>query len=97
MAAKKRAGFVEPMLLLETSTLLEDAQCLYELKLDGFRTIAFKTGGKVHLRSRIDKDFSLLSSRRESPRIDARRDGDRRRDRGSRLMVSRWKCAVGVS
>jgi bifunctional non-homologous end joining protein LigD len=26
--------------------------------LDGFRSIAFKTSGKVHLRSRNDKDFN---------------------------------------
>jgi bifunctional non-homologous end joining protein LigD len=26
--------------------------------LDGFRSIAFKTGGKVHLRSRNNKDFN---------------------------------------
>jgi bifunctional non-homologous end joining protein LigD len=58
MAAKKRAGFVEPMLLLKTPTLPEDAQWIYELKLGGFRAIAFRTDGKVHLRSRNDKDFS---------------------------------------
>jgi len=29
-----------------------------ELKLDGFRAIAFKIGGKIHLRSRNDKDFN---------------------------------------
>jgi bifunctional non-homologous end joining protein LigD len=28
------------------------------LKLDGFRAVAFKTGGKVHLRSRNNKDFT---------------------------------------
>ena len=28
------------------------------LKLDGFRAIAFKSDGKVHLRSRNDKDFN---------------------------------------
>jgi bifunctional non-homologous end joining protein LigD len=28
-----------------------------ELKLDGYRAVAFKSGGKVHLRSRNDKDF----------------------------------------
>jgi bifunctional non-homologous end joining protein LigD len=31
---------------------------LIELKLDGFRAIAFKTGGKVFLRSRNNKDFN---------------------------------------
>ena len=35
------------------------ANWLVELKSDGYRAIAFKTGGKVHLRSRNDKDFNL--------------------------------------
>jgi DNA ligase D-like protein (predicted ligase) len=30
---------------------------LYELKLDGYGALAFKTAGKVHLRSRNDNDF----------------------------------------
>lgn len=34
------------------------ANATEELKLDGYRSIAFKTAGKVHLRSRNDKDFS---------------------------------------
>ena len=33
-------------------------QWLYELKLDGYRAIAFKRDGVVHLRSRNDNDFS---------------------------------------
>jgi bifunctional non-homologous end joining protein LigD len=32
---------------------------MYQLKLDGYRAIAFKTKGQVHLRSRNDNDFSL--------------------------------------
>ena len=28
------------------------------MKLDGYRAIAFKTGGTIHLRSRNDNDFS---------------------------------------
>lgn len=32
---------------------------IYEIKLDGYRAIAFKTGGRVHLRSRNDNDFSV--------------------------------------
>ena len=31
----------------------------YEIKWDGYRAIAFKTRGKVHLRSRNDNDFAL--------------------------------------
>jgi ATP-dependent DNA ligase len=37
--------------------LPEGPQWLYELKLDGYRAIAFKAAGKVRLRSRNGKDF----------------------------------------
>lgn len=30
----------------------------YELKVDGYRAIAFRSGGKLHLRSRNNNDFS---------------------------------------
>jgi len=53
-----RARFIDPMLLQLTPRLPEGAQWLYELKLDGYRAIAFKSGGKVRLRSRNDKDFT---------------------------------------
>src|SRR4051794_16251496 len=56
-ATKTKARFIEPMLLLRTEKLPEGADWLYELKLDGYRTIAYKSGGKVHLRSRNDHDF----------------------------------------
>ncbi|MCU1328345.1 MAG: dependent ligase [Bryobacterales bacterium] len=47
-------------MLLEPSTSLpEGPEWLKELKLDGFRAIAYKSGGKVHVRSRNDKDFSV--------------------------------------
>jgi bifunctional non-homologous end joining protein LigD len=46
------------MLLLRAAELPEGAAWLTELKLDGFRAIAFKAGGKIHLRSRNDKDFN---------------------------------------
>lgn len=48
------------MLLLRANTLPTDAdRWEYQLKLDGYRAIAFKTGGRVHLRSRNDNDFSV--------------------------------------
>lgn len=46
------------MLLLSTDRLPDDpAKWEYQLKLDGYRAIAFKSGGQVHLRSRNDNDF----------------------------------------
>jgi DNA ligase D-like protein (predicted ligase) len=60
MTARVKAGFVEPMLLLRTDALPDDgAGWAYELKLDGYRAIAFKSGGRVRLRSRNDHDFSM--------------------------------------
>ena len=52
------ADFIDPMLLLRTDTLPSGDQWLYELKLDGYRAIAFKRAGTVHLRSRNDNDFA---------------------------------------
>jgi DNA ligase D-like protein (predicted ligase) len=46
------------MLLLRTDKLPEDDRWLYELKLDGYRAIAFRRDGKLQLRSRNDNDFS---------------------------------------
>ena len=59
MPARARARFVPPMLLLRTDMLPDDpVRWLYELKMDGYRAIAYKTGGAVHLRSRNENDFS---------------------------------------
>lgn len=64
MASRTRVGFIEPMLLLRTDKLPDDpARWSYQLKLDGYRAIAFKTGGKVHLRSRNDNDFNARYSK----------------------------------
>ena len=60
MAVKVKGRFIEPMLLLRTDALPDDGgRWAYQLKLDGYRAVAFKTGGKLHLRSRNDNDFSL--------------------------------------
>jgi bifunctional non-homologous end joining protein LigD len=54
-----KAKFIEPMLLLRTDKLPDSPDLLYEIKLDGYRAIAFKSGGKIHLRSRNDNDFAV--------------------------------------
>jgi ATP-dependent DNA ligase len=55
---RENAKFVEPMLLLAGETLPKGPGWTYELKLDGYRAIAMKTGGEVRLRSRNDKYFN---------------------------------------
>lgn len=46
------------MLLLRSETLPEGLDWSIELKLDGFRALAIKSGGKIHLRSRNNNDFN---------------------------------------
>src|SRR4051812_24063102 len=53
-----RAGFIEPMLLLRTAALPEGVAWSYELKLDGYRALGIKTGGKVDVRSRNNNAFA---------------------------------------
>jgi DNA ligase D-like protein (predicted ligase) len=58
-APKVRARFIEPMLLLPTEKLPEGPDFLIELKIDGYRALAIKSGGMVQLRSRNDNDFTV--------------------------------------
>jgi len=60
MATRGKASFIAPMLLQRTEALPDDPErWAYQLKFDGYRAIAYKTGGRVSLRSRNDNDFSL--------------------------------------
>jgi bifunctional non-homologous end joining protein LigD len=58
-ARDEEGRFIEPMLVLKTESLPQGEAWSYEIKLDGYRAIAFKTGGTLHLRSRNDNDFSV--------------------------------------
>jgi ATP-dependent DNA ligase len=70
---QQKAKFISPMLLLRTEKLPEGPEWFVELKLDGYRSLAIKTGGKVQLRSRNDKDFTrrALSKPCKSPLANA--------------------------
>jgi DNA ligase D-like protein (predicted ligase) len=48
--------FIEPMLLLQTDTLPQG--WLYEIKIDGYRALAGRSGDRILFRSRRDNDFS---------------------------------------
>jgi bifunctional non-homologous end joining protein LigD len=58
LTAKVKPRFIEPMLLLRTEMLPEGPEWGYEIKLDGYRALAFKTGAALSLRSRNDNDFA---------------------------------------
>src|SRR4051812_31899771 len=58
MPAKVAGAFIEPMLLQKTDRLPEDGtRWAYQLKLDGYRAVAFTADGRVFLQSRNGNDF----------------------------------------
>src|SRR6516225_4320310 len=52
------AGFIAPCLPTKTDTLPSGSQWLHEIKHDGFRIIARKTGAQVRLYSRTGNDLT---------------------------------------
>jgi DNA ligase D-like protein (predicted ligase) len=69
---KTKAGFVEPMDCLSVSKLPEGPQWVWEIKLDGYRAVAVKSGSVVTLYSRnkktLNKQFPyIIEPLRELP------------------------------
>ena len=56
----ERPAFVEPMAAQIVRQLPEGPQWMYELKFDGYRALVLKSGSSVEIRSRNDKDMTLL-------------------------------------
>ncbi len=73
------ARFFEPMLCLAVPKLPEGPEWQFELKLDGYRGIGFKSNGSAHLASHNGMNFSeTILDHHTRPRSPSGRNGYRR-------------------
>lgn len=63
-ACPNRARFDEPMLLLRTDRLLESANLVYKVTLDGYGAIAFKAGLRFRMTRSSMGDIQLWKDQR---------------------------------
>jgi bifunctional non-homologous end joining protein LigD len=57
-ASARSPAFIQPMTATLVEKLPEGEQWIYEVKLDGYRALLLKHGGRVQLRSRNDNDLT---------------------------------------